>query len=179
MQVAAGEGRLYISGNFKGTLTFGGTSLTSKKSGKYDIFVAEMSPSDGSFKWAVRAGTTTSHNAYARALQYIPIHARVVLVGYFTGTMQSGSRSVTSYSTDPNAYNCYILNLNNAGETQRLYRWGSSAGNAVCQPEASTYGAGMMYVAGGVAGSSPTFHAKVGSATGAPSITEVTRQLIA
>ena len=47
-------GNAYVTGHFKGTATFGSTSLTSSEHS--DIFIAKLSRS-GSWQWAVKAGT--------------------------------------------------------------------------------------------------------------------------
>lgn len=51
--MAVAEGVSYVIGVFSGTVTFGGTTLTS--AGAADVFVAKVSPS-GKFVWAVSAG---------------------------------------------------------------------------------------------------------------------------
>jgi len=48
------DNNIYITGNYKGTASFGSTNLTS--AGDYDMFIAKLNPADGSFAWAVSAG---------------------------------------------------------------------------------------------------------------------------
>lgn len=48
------SGNVYIGGSFRGTTSFGTTTLTS--AGGYDLFVAKYSPALGNFEWAVRTG---------------------------------------------------------------------------------------------------------------------------
>ena len=60
-----GSGNTYITGEFKGSATFGSTTLTAKSKG--DIFVAKLDNS-GKFAWALAAGGTSMNDSYSIAV---------------------------------------------------------------------------------------------------------------
>ncbi|MES2592269.1 MAG: SBBP repeat-containing protein [Bacteroidota bacterium] len=83
-------GNCYITGSYRNTGTFGGTTLTS--AGSYDAYVAKLDNA-GTFLWAKSLGgisddrgisvsTDQSNNCY--------------MTGYFIGTLTSGTTTITS-----------------------------------------------------------------------------------
>jgi hypothetical protein len=84
------SGNAYATGFFRGTATFGSTSLVS--SGSYDIFIAKLS-NNGSWQWAVKAGGSSDDYGYGIA---VDSSGNAYVTGYFLGTATFGSTSLTS-----------------------------------------------------------------------------------
>nr|MCS5536978.1 SBBP repeat-containing protein [Candidatus Poseidoniaceae archaeon] len=88
------NGNAYVSGTFKGTATFGSTSLTS--SGSEDAFLAQIS-STGSWVWANDAGGTGVDKGVGISLDGNGIG---YLGGYFSGDAQIGMQNFICQSTN-------------------------------------------------------------------------------
>jgi hypothetical protein len=85
-----GSGNVVVTGYYSGTVDFGGGALPS--SGATDVFVAKYS-SSGSLVWAKRYGGSSYDMAQAIAVDG---NGNVVVIGYFKGTADFGSGSMTS-----------------------------------------------------------------------------------
>jgi hypothetical protein len=83
-------GNAYITGNFQGTATFGGTSKTS--AGNYDIFVAKYN-SSGTLQW-VQTGGGISYD-YSLGVA-VDAGGNVFITGYFHDTAIFGGTAKTS-----------------------------------------------------------------------------------
>ena len=86
------SGAAVITGQFEGTVNFGGTSLTSA-SQYQDIFLARYAGADGSPLWAKRFGNISADCGRAIATDAI---GHIVLTGCFTGTVDFGNGSPLS-----------------------------------------------------------------------------------
>ena len=84
------SGNLYITGPFKGTATFGSTTLTS--AGGDDLFVAKLT-SGGTYAWAVQAGG--SGDDVSRGLA-VDSSGNVFVTGGFQSTATFGTTTLTS-----------------------------------------------------------------------------------
>ena len=95
----------YLTGNFEGTVNFGGGDITS--AGTADIFVLKLN-SSGTFQWVNTYGdtgtdvgigieTNSSNNSY--------------ITGYFQGTVNFGGGDITSAGD----YDIFVLKLNSSG----------------------------------------------------------------
>jgi hypothetical protein len=105
----AAAGTVVVAGEFTGTITLGGTTLTSV--GGFDLFVAKFNPSTASYVWAVRAGSTGNDDAYAG----LAVSGNNVYVaGQFNGqTITLGSTTLTA--TSPGSLTGYVAKLTDAG----------------------------------------------------------------
>jgi len=99
------DGSSIVTGKFRGTATFGSTTLTSAGGmcveGYFkrclDVFTAKMN-ADGTWAWATKAGGT--ENDYGRGISTLPDGSSIV-TGNFSGTATFGSTTLTSAgSTD-------------------------------------------------------------------------------
>src|SRR5438105_2138915 len=84
--MADANGDFYVTGNFYGTLDFGGGPLTS--AGGYDIFVAKFS-SAGSHLWSKRFGSpklSAVVTEWGSGIGWDPTDNTVVVTGMFDGT---------------------------------------------------------------------------------------------
>jgi hypothetical protein len=99
---ADSAGNLFITGNFSGTLSFGGLSIQTPggENSTYDMFVAKFNPA-GDALWMNRAGGVNSET-YGMAVA-TDSNNEVVVAGSFNQTAMFGSQSLTSnnfYSRD-------------------------------------------------------------------------------
>ncbi len=89
--VAVGpQGSAFVAGSFRGTASFGATSLTS--SGDLDGFIARYTP-EGTLKWVKNLGSSGADQASAVAADS---NGNVYVAGSFSGTVNFGSSSLTS-----------------------------------------------------------------------------------
>jgi ELWxxDGT repeat protein len=113
------SGHAYVTGYFKGTATFGSTSLTS--SGSQDIFIAKLS-SSGSWQWVVKAGG--SSNDYGKGIA-VDSSGNAYVTGIFQGTATFGSTSLTSSGSQ----DIFIAKLSSSGSWQWAVKAGGSTSN--------------------------------------------------
>ncbi|UOG74552.1 T9SS type A sorting domain-containing protein [Hymenobacter tibetensis] len=107
-------GNATLTGYFRGTASFGATSLTSM--GSADIFVARLNPS-GEWGFAVQAGGSELDAAFGVALDG---QGNVVITGFFTGTALFGSTSLTSAG----GRDLVVATLNSTGSWTQAVRAG-------------------------------------------------------
>ncbi|MDO7849107.1 T9SS type A sorting domain-containing protein [Hymenobacter sp. M29] len=107
----AAAGTVVVAGEFSGTITLGGTTLTSV--GGRDLFVAKFNPSTASYVWAVRAGGAGDEDTYAG----LAVSGNSVYVaGQFNGqTIALGSTTLTASS--PGSITGYVAKLTDAGSS--------------------------------------------------------------
>ena len=86
------NGNVFVTGNFKGTITFGDVSLVSEGSG--DIFIVKYDAS-GKLLWANRAGGTSEIWANDIA---VDTAGNCYIIGDFYGTASFGDKTATSSS---------------------------------------------------------------------------------
>ncbi|MEM7371997.1 MAG: SBBP repeat-containing protein [Bacteroidota bacterium] len=116
-----GAGNSFITGYFRGTATFGTTTLIGN--GFYDIFVAKIGPS-GQHIWASSVPGNTEDNrgfgitADAAGNSYI--------TGVFSGTLTFGTTSLTSAGSA----DIFIAKMNPAGQFLWAIRAGGSSGDS-------------------------------------------------
>lgn len=89
---SSGSGLIAITGQFENTLTFGSTSLTSTSGAFADIFVAGLSITDGSWLWALQAGSTsTSVDDIGRGISCGGPLLKMAVTGQYGGNATFGS----------------------------------------------------------------------------------------
>jgi uncharacterized protein with PIN domain len=88
---ADGSGNVLVTGEFMGTVDFGGGVLTS--AGLYDIFVAKLSGANGAHLWSQRFGDTNYDLGYGLAADG---SGNVLVTGFFQGTVNFGGGALTS-----------------------------------------------------------------------------------
>ena len=84
------NGNSYVTGNFRGSATFGTTTLTS--SGWVNIYVAKMD-SNGNWLWAKQAGGTDWDEGDGITVDY---NGTSYVTGYFEGSATFGTTTLTS-----------------------------------------------------------------------------------
>jgi hypothetical protein len=111
--IAVSNDSVFVSGNFDGqgtAVAFGGTTLTSVST--RDLFVTRINPSDGSFLWATRYGTSTP-TQFSTA--EIDPSGNLLVTGLFVGpTIQFGGLTpLTNASTGTS--DVFVVKINVAG----------------------------------------------------------------
>ena len=83
-------GDVYVTGDFDGTIDFGGGALASN--GGTDVFLAKLGP-DGTYAWAHSFGDGLEERAHGLAVRP---NGDVVLTGRFQGTIDFGGQPLVS-----------------------------------------------------------------------------------
>ncbi|WP_341226701.1 SBBP repeat-containing protein [uncultured Arcticibacterium sp.] len=147
------SGNVYLTGNYSGTTNFGFSSVTSV--GGTDIFIAKYN-SSGASQWVQSAGSTSSDNSLALALDG---SGNAYITGSYLGTANFGSSNITSAGgTD-----IFIAKYNSSGNLQ----WVESAGGSSHDSGQSVAvdGAANVYITGYYLGTS-TFGVSVITSSG-------------
>ena len=103
--VVAGDGAVYVTGEFRGTAKFDGISVGSH--GSSDGFLAKYSH-DGSIVWVKRWGGSSDDDGVGLA---IDPHGDVILTGFFSGAADFGSYTLNSSG----AWDMYVSKWNPNG----------------------------------------------------------------
>lgn len=110
-------GKVYITGEFSGTVSWGSTTFTSTVG--RDIFVAKWDPVAAAFVWARVGGTGGDDFATSIAVS----GASIYVAGYLGGAATFGPVAFTTTGqTD-----AFVVKLTDAGSTGQFV-WGKSAG---------------------------------------------------
>ncbi|AEA45643.1 gliding motility-associated C-terminal domain-containing protein [Fluviicola taffensis] len=87
---------IVVTGQFFGSVTFGGTTLVSSSNSK-DIFIVKLNPA-GNVIWARKEGGNLADNGYKLTIDNLN---NILLTGEYQGTATIGSNTFTS-TNDPN-----------------------------------------------------------------------------
>jgi hypothetical protein len=147
---ADGTGNLFIAGTFSGSVTVGGTRLTS--AGSQDIFVAKWSRATGGFVWAVRAGGSGAEVLQAMAAN----SGSLYLTGMFNGpTCAVGGTMLANAGTG--SQDIFVAKLTDAGSSAG-FTWAQRAGGTFND---SSNGIGVtaagVFIAGSYSGPAAAF----------------------
>ena len=110
-------GDAYITGNFSGTVDFGGGNITS--SGSQDIFVLKLN-SSGNFQWVnTFGGNGADHGSEIK----IDSSKNSYITGYFVDTVNFGSGNLTAAGLS----DIFALKLDSSGTFQWVYTAGGTS----------------------------------------------------
>lgn len=101
-------GDVIITGNYIGTINFGGGALVS--AGVKDIFLTKLSGSNGAHMWSKRFGSTKDDIAYTVATDS---GTNVLVAGYFTGLVSFGGTLFES--SNPFDNDIFLAKFNSSG----------------------------------------------------------------
>ena len=141
---------VYITGQFSGTVNFGGSDLVS--AGGNDTFLAKFN-SAGTHQWSKRFGeVSTGEGGFSLV---IDSGNNVIIGGYFSGTVNFGGSNLTSAGgTD-----AYIAKFNSAGTHQWSFRFGDAQNQSIeglSTTPTDLYATGYFYGAVNFGGSNLT-----------------------
>jgi len=101
--IADKNGAIYIAGQFKGTISFGSTTLTSV--GSEDIFVTKLQ--NGAFQWAMQGSGDLTENVTSIALDG---NGDVYICGSFNSTAIELDAIIMT-NTQPGTYDAFVYKL--------------------------------------------------------------------
>jgi len=119
------SGNTYITGHFKGSASFGSTTLNS--SGWFDVFVAKLD-SNGNWQWAVRAGGTSDVHGLDICMDS---SSNAYITGRFIGSASFGSTTLNGSGW----WDVFVAKLDSNGNWQWAVRAGGTNlvyGNGIC-----------------------------------------------
>lgn len=111
------SGKIYITGHFKGSASFGSINKTADAS-YFDIFVAKYDPIGMTWTDAQSAGG--ANHEYSQGIA-VDTGGNVYVTGNFQGTFSFGTGSSVAYSPD-----MFVIKFNNAGTPQWIQRIGGA-----------------------------------------------------
>jgi hypothetical protein len=130
-------GNAYVTGDFSGTIDFGGGTLTS--AGSTDIAVAKLAATDGAYVWSKRFGDASSQ---APLTVDVSATGYVILAGRYAGTVNFGGNSLTSAGGE----DVFVAKFGSDG----AHRWSGRFGGLSDQSaEAATYDVSGNVIIGG------------------------------
>lgn len=135
----SGNGNVYITGVFWGSITFGSNTINSF--GRTDILILKYN-SNGIMQWVQSAGGTDNDYSYGIAVDG---SENVFITGYYTGNAAFGSTTLTSPNMDPDIF---LAKYNSLGALQ----WVQSAGGSGTQVSngIAVDESGNIYITGGL-----------------------------
>ena len=114
-----GAGDVFLTGQFLGTINFGGLDLPS--AGFEDIFLAKLSGSSGNHVWSKRLGSTSAPDAaYGVAVDG---GGNVAITGFFAGSVNFGGGAILAQ-----VYDIFVAKYDSAGNYISARRFGDPAG---------------------------------------------------
>ncbi len=113
-------GDVALTGKFQGSISFGGSALTSL--GSDDAFLAKLSGGSGGHVWSKGFGNTSADNGAGVAFD---AGNNVVVTGHFSGTVNFGGAALTASSIDIfvakyNASGAHIWSRKHGAGSQQL-----------------------------------------------------------
>jgi hypothetical protein len=114
-----GAGDALLTGQFLGSINFGGPTLTS--AGFEDIFLAKLSGATGGHVWSMRLGSSSAPDAgYGVAVDG---SGNVAITGFFAGSVNFGGGAILAQS-----YDIFVAKYSSAGTYVSARRFGDPAG---------------------------------------------------
>lgn len=147
VQVASGigadaNGNVYVTGNFKGSINFGGSALNANGTLFTDIYLAKLT-SDGNHVWSKHFG-----DEYVQTARGLAVDAagNAILVGSFQLTVNFGGGNLMSAG----AFDGFVAKYDTAGAHQWSRKYGNEADQYV--RSVALDATGNVYVSGDAAG---------------------------
>ncbi len=135
------SGNVFITGNFYGTVDFGGGFLTS--AGSYDIYIAELDE-QGNHVWSQRFGDSNNQHGYSIITD---ARGNVFIAGGFEGSVDFGGGALISAGN----WDIYLAKFDTQGNHVWSQRFGDS--NDQSSNSITTDTSGNILIAGGFEGS--------------------------
>lgn len=138
------NGNVYVTGNFKGAINFGGGNLNAAGALFVDVYLAKLG-SDGGHVWSKSFGDTNVQNVRSMA---VDTAGNIIITGFFQNDINFGGATLTSAGL----YDVFLAKFTTDGMHQWSRRFGDAAGdqNGRAVVLDST---GNVYLAGDIGGS--------------------------
>jgi hypothetical protein len=136
------SGNVYVTGYFKGTVSFGGVTPLTSTPGNMSVFVAKYS-SSGAHLWSKSFNNSYYAYGWKIAVDHT-VNENIVLTGQFSGTIDFGGGPLTSPGTP---LSTFVVKLSPSGG----YIWAKSFGNSTSDTFGNSIAAdsiGDVYVTG-------------------------------
>ena len=136
---ADGSGNVYLTGDVRGTVSFGGSPLSGSDTGS-DVFIASFD-TDGEHRWSHRFGDGESQTAASLA---VDPSGKLYVSGQVAGTVDFGGGPLTS----PMAEAIYLASFDASGE----HHWSTIFGGSMYESEigVAVDASGSVYLTGSV-----------------------------
>ncbi|MGI4875529.1 MAG: beta strand repeat-containing protein [Janthinobacterium lividum] len=142
------SGNVVVAGSFSGTLTLGGTTLTS--AGGTDLFVAKYNPGINAYVWAQRAGSTLNDSVYGLVVNGSSLY----VAGTFDG--QTAVFSNTTLTGTGGFETGYVAKLTDAGNSAS-FTWAQLVDDGSdCFVESLAVSGNSVYIGGDYTGTTLT-----------------------
>lgn len=138
------NGNVYVAGNFKGAINFGGGTLSAAGTLFSDVFLAKLT-ADGNHVWSKSFGDVNVQNVRGVS---VDTAGNVVIAGFFQNDVNFGGGTLTSTGL----YDMFVAKFDMGGTHQWSRRFGDAAGDQNARAVAID-GSGNVYLAGDVASS--------------------------
>ncbi|RZJ94181.1 MAG: T9SS type A sorting domain-containing protein [Hymenobacter sp.] len=151
-----GQGNLYVTGYFAGTVAFGATTLVSTIIPGYadiystDIFVAKWSLADNRYLWA----TSASGGGSEGGSQLVVSGANLYIAGttYFKQSQAGSLRFGTTTLPTGTGYSIFVAKLTDTG-TSGVWKWGKTGNNEyLASVNGLAVNGSTVYLAGNLCG---------------------------
>ncbi len=119
--VTDSDGNIYVTGEFRGTATFGSIEIVSEA--YVDVFIAKADP-NGNWLWANCAQGTDSERGYDISIDN---SGNCYIIGHFQGTATFGDISITSIDN----FDVFVAKADAEGNWLWVKRCGAMWGNAI------------------------------------------------
>jgi hypothetical protein len=135
-----GAGDVFLTGQFLGTISFGGSAMTS--AGNEDIFLAKLSGASGGHVWSKRLGSTAPDAGYGVAVDG---GGNVAITGFFAGGVDFGGGMIMAQ-----VYDIFVAKYSSAGTYISARRYGDPVGLYESQygDAIAMNGSGNVYITG-------------------------------
>lgn len=114
-------GNVYVTGNFKGSVNFGGGAISAAGTLFIDVFLAKLT-SDGNHVWSKGFGDANVQNVKGLA---VDTAGDVVIAGHFQNDVNFGGATLTSAGLD----DMFVAKFNTGGMHQWSKRFGDAGGD--------------------------------------------------
>ncbi|HRI71586.1 MAG TPA: SBBP repeat-containing protein [Polyangium sp.] len=138
-----GNGNIYITGNFTGSINFGGGALTAAGTLFTDVFVAKLT-ADGNHVWSKSFGDDEVQNSYGLA---VDAASNVIIAGSFKKTIGFGGGTLNAGGS---FVDVFVAKFNGDGAHQWSRQYGVATSDQIARAVAAD-AAGNIYVGGEVA----------------------------
>jgi hypothetical protein len=151
-----GQGNLYVTGYFAGTVAFGATTLVSTPIPGYtdiystDIFVAKWSVADNRYLWA----TSASGGGSEGGSQLVVSGANLYIAGttYFKQSQAGSLRFGTTTLATGTGYSMFVAKITDTG-TSGVWKWGKTGNNEyLAEVDGLAVNGSTVYLAGNLSG---------------------------
>jgi hypothetical protein len=126
------KNNIYISGSYRGNVTFGQFEISSLYADRYDIFLAKL---NSNFEWEWVQSFKGDQNDAVRGLK-VDHNFDIVITGIYRNNLNIDTINIAAYYLGSNQYyisetNIFVAKLNSDGKVKWVNTAGAQGGNSV------------------------------------------------